>query len=122
MAATMTKQERNYLEEWAKSELERRERGEKKLAAVRKRIRDNREEAFRCLDAKYAAQKQAAKPMFDYEITCTVFDVSGGKRRPAQLNGRVTAWDENDAWARFCDEHQHWPSPHSCNRVIKKLS
>ena len=122
MAATITKSERNYLEEWAKRQIEADERRNKKLDATRKRIAERREELNRCLDPVYAAQVEAAKPRYDYEVSCMLTERVSGKRIQKTPTERVTAQNENEAWAIFCDTIKSWPSPHSCNRVIKKLT
>jgi len=126
MAAVVTKTVGNkedypYLDAWAKKQLEAEERREKKLAEVREKIRKNRPEHMRCLDAQYAAQVEAKKPKYQYEVSCVLADKTSGKRIVTEPKETVSAKNENEAWAIFCDTIKAWPSPNACDRKIRKL-
>jgi hypothetical protein len=37
------------------------------------------------------------------------------------LAGEFDARDRDEAWALFCDEQKHWPSPNYSRRTIEKV-
>jgi hypothetical protein len=34
----------------------------------------------------------------------------------------IDALDANEAWAKFCDEKKHWPSPRTSGRTVELIS
>ena len=93
-----------------------------KMVAVQKRIDERRDELNRCLDADYAAQVEAAKPVYEYRVSCNVPIMEKGRRTTKKMEETVRGKNEDDAWAHFCDFIQHWPSPKGCGRKITKLT
>lgn len=62
-------------------------------------------ELLRCLDPKYAAKVEAAKPTYDFCVTAswTTQDRTTGMAKQKSATHEVNAHDEHEAWAMFCD-------------------
>jgi hypothetical protein len=104
------------------AEADKEKERQEKLEGVKQRIETKRDELNRCLDADYAAQVEARKPVYEYRISCNVPIMEKGKRTSKKLEETVRGKSEDDAWAHFCDAVQHWPSPKGCGRKIVKLT
>lgn len=76
-----------------------------------------------CLKAETAAQLEAAKPLYDFEVAAS-FDIQGEKGlEPFSKKLKLRAQNEADAWAMYCDKVGHWPSRAACEELkIKQLS
>ena len=76
-----------------------------------------------CLKAETASQLEAAKPLYDFEVSAS-FDIQGEKGlEPFSKKLKVRAQSEADAWAMYCDKVRHWPSRGACEELkIKQLS
>lgn len=77
----------------------------------------------KCLDAQEAARFEAKKPSFDYEVSVVITRPDDKGRMKSQSHkATVSAQNETEAWAKFCDAIGEYPSPHSCSeREINKL-
>ena len=97
---------------------------EDKMALKRLEREEKLPEHIRCLDAEHAANIEAQKKQFRFQITCTVQEHDTKLKRmvPVEKSGEVDAQNEDDAWAKFCDKWKVRTGPKHCNRVIKKLS
>ena len=90
---------------------------------MRKEVMDKKRPHLRkCLDPEYAAQNEARKPTFDFEVSCN-YDRRNAKGRLESVKESrvIIAQNESDAWAMFCDKIEAWPGPHTCDRTIKKM-
>ena len=78
-----------------------------------------------CLDHGRAADYEAKKEKYEYEVTCTYSIPNaddGGELETKTKTLKFSAHSEADAWAMFCDRIKHWPSPHAVEREIKRLA
>lgn len=98
------------------------EERQRKMKKLQERIDAKRDEMYKCLDADYAAQVEARKPVYEYKVSCQVSVVEKGRRTTKKLEETVRGKNEDDAWAHFCDAVQHWPPPRGCGRKIVKLN
>lgn len=93
---------------------------EKRRAAREK----NRKIQLACLDAEVAARHEAMKPVYDFEVKVTFRRPdSRGRMQAISETRMVSAKNDSEAWAKFCDSIGAWPSPHNCEvREIKQLA
>ena len=73
------------------------------------------------LNADAAADEEAVKGKRKYEVSCTINERSGSKMTSGEKTGVVSAQNEDDAWAVFCDQMGTWPSPKWCDRKIVEV-
>lgn len=102
---------------WETYEAEKAERAAAKAA--------KRPLQLKCLDAETAAQHEARKPLYEFEVSCTYQapdDKRPGKLKSHTETEKVNAQNDQDAWALFCDRIGRSPSPQSCDRTIKRLA
>lgn len=93
---------------------------EKDLRAEARRAK--RPLQMECLDPEKAAEYEAKKPRFTYEVNCTYRMPGEDGRLELKSDKRtVQAHNETDAWARFCDAIKHWPSRSAVELEIKKV-
>ena len=78
-------------------------------------------ELRRCLNPEYASRREAQKGVYDFKVSCIINVVERGNHSPADFTEVVSAKDEDEAWAKFCDRIQRWPGPKYCERKIEKL-
>ena len=78
-------------------------------------------ELRRCLDPEYASRREAQKGIFDFKVSCIINVVERGNHSPADFTEVISAKDEREAWAKFCDRIQRWPGPKYCERKIERL-
>ena len=99
-----------------------REAHEERKKALAKKQKEHQPFLRKCLDPEFAAQNEARKPVYQYRVRCS-FDRKNSKGKMEQIDESATvlAQNEADAWAKFCDKIEAWPSPHVCERMIKKL-
>lgn len=92
--------------------------------ARRKALRDQRRpELLRCLDPEYAAQVEARKPLYEWQVTCA-YTRPNAKGKPESISAshKIIAKNEDNAWAFFCDKIGAWPSRHTCDLRIDQLN
>ena len=78
-------------------------------------------ELQRCLDPKYAAQKELEKPAYKWTVKVKWLGRDqDGELLNVDSEQTVTAQNETDAWAMFCDKIGAWPSPLSVKRTITR--
>jgi hypothetical protein len=100
------------LEDWEAEKALRAEERAKKRPVLRK-----------CLDPEVAADYEQQKPKYEYRVSCTYARPNDrGRLEQHTETHNITAQNEKDAWALFCDKIQTWPSPSACvDRTIEKL-
>ena len=91
--------------------------------ARRKAERDERtpyEERLRLCNPVYAAELEMRKPQYKYVVKCTFHqqDVKTGIFGERLAERELIAANDADAWAKFCDAVQTWPSPKTPRREI----
>lgn len=76
----------------------------------------------KALDPSQAAQFESAKPLLRYRIKATWHRADEkGHLNEIEKTETVSAHNENDAWAKFCDKVKDWPSRNACDHTIKQL-
>lgn len=91
-------------------------------AARLERQKQNRKKMRKYLDGDAAAAAESKKPVYEWSVSCSIDrpDEKTGRMRTINEQRTVRAQTENEAWARFCDAIQTWPSPASVDREIKR--
>lgn len=89
--------------------------------AKRKAVRDaRRDKMLMCLDGDYAAKCEMEKPRYKFTVSASWLGMNSGRR--TNFNGAETVVAKNaaEAWAKFCDRLQTWPSVENVKRTITK--
>lgn len=76
----------------------------------------------RCLDPVFAGKMEQRKPEYDFLVICTYTrQDKKGRTKTHTAEHKVVAQTEADAWAKWCDLEQVWPSRHGVELTIKNL-
>lgn len=90
--------------------------------ARRQAERDKKRDVLRaCIQPAVAAQYEIEKPVFEFTVEAAW--LGPGPDGPGQwgpFSRKVAAQNENDAWARFCDAIDHFPSRRDSDVSIKR--
>jgi hypothetical protein len=82
----------------------------------------NRKTMLECLDPEKAAQYELKKDKFEFRVKCTFRRPNEkGKLESKTEELTVTAQNENDAWAMFCDNIGTWPSRKNADCEIQQI-
>lgn len=88
---------------------------------LRKEEREAKRETLRkCIDPKYAAKLEQLKPEYEYKVWCKYPKQTPKGVTWTEIEKEVIGQNDNDAWAKFCDEIGAWPSPSASERKITK--
>lgn len=76
----------------------------------------------RCLDPDVAAQEESKKPLLAFKVNCKWYRPDAkGRLQEINETATISAQNESDAWAKFCDKVKDWPSRHACDLTIKQI-
>ena len=79
-------------------------------------------ELRKCLNPEYAATAEARKGVSEYRVSCVINVMEPNNQHATGKEEVVSAQNEDEAWAKFCDRIKTWPSPKWCERKIEKLN
>jgi hypothetical protein len=82
----------------------------------RKEREAKRELQEQCLNPEFAAKCELEKPRREFSVHAR-FMAHGDKGMlvPMEHSATVVALNEDDAWARFCDQIRVWPGRRACS-------
>lgn len=75
---------------------------------------------MKCIDPNYAAACEAEKPVYDFRVQAKFDLLVGGRMEEVEIDERVAAQNEQDAWALTCDRLQIHPSIREAKPTFKQ--